>query len=158
MRRPGPAFLGPRLRGSIIQRKAARSPRGVRTFIAHSRTCTFSINNVELKYLQPSLAHCQANSPFRQRVPGNAACRHRRVHSTWPVSIPPASQAWQPVVPGTLLALTNVFSHAEGKADHREMAAQQMQPLSAAPPQGWRPGRQQQGPRPVGRSCQLGNL
>lgn len=35
----------------------------LRTFISHLHVCTFSINNVELKYVQSSLAHSQAIFP-----------------------------------------------------------------------------------------------
>lgn len=49
--------------------------RELRTFISHSHVCTFSINNVELKYIQSSLADSQAISPFWHPVSGEAACR-----------------------------------------------------------------------------------
>lgn len=54
--------------------------RELRTFISHLHICTFSINIVELKYVQSSLAHPQAISPSWHPVSGDAACRHRCVY------------------------------------------------------------------------------
>lgn len=46
-----------------MKHKAIRSQGELRTFISHSHICTFSINNVELNYVQLFLAHSQAVPP-----------------------------------------------------------------------------------------------
>lgn len=63
----------------------------LRTFISRSHTCTFSINNVELKYVQSSLARCSHLS-----LPAPSARRHclKTDVYTEPGLFPPHPGSW----------------------------------------------------------------
>lgn len=79
--------------------------RELRTFISHSHVCTFSINNVELKYIQSSLADSQAIAPFWRPVSGEAACTdvYTELGLSPPLRVPGHGSQWSPAT---------LFSHA----------------------------------------------
>lgn len=77
----------------------------LRTFISHLHVCTFSINNVELKYVQSSLPTPRPSFPL---APSAKRCCLQNLASSHPSGF----LGVQPVVPGTLLAPTTLFSHA----------------------------------------------